>query len=70
LYLYGKYPTASEGEMSMCRSQVKCSFVKLTLEIVNNDTLAACIQYLGFDKFLRHASPYFTFEGPRFQVLI
>eukprot|EP01118_Nematostelium_gracile_P015603 TRINITY_DN6283_c0_g1_i1.p1 TRINITY_DN6283_c0_g1~~TRINITY_DN6283_c0_g1_i1.p1 ORF type:complete len:687 (+),score=144.02 TRINITY_DN6283_c0_g1_i1:108-2168(+) len=56
LYLFNEYPTATEGELSMCRSQ-----------IVNNQTLAECIQYLGLHQFLRHASPHLTFNGPRLQ---
>jgi ribonuclease-3 len=55
-FLYVNYPTATEGQMSMCRAQ-----------IVNNDTLAECMKYLGLDKFLLHRSPFFTFEGPRLQ---
>lgn len=56
IYLYENFPSASEGQMSLCRAQ-----------IVNNETLSECIQNLGLHKFLRHNSPYFTFEGPKFQ---
>eukprot|EP01119_Soliformovum_irregulare_P018149 TRINITY_DN5503_c0_g1_i1.p1 TRINITY_DN5503_c0_g1~~TRINITY_DN5503_c0_g1_i1.p1 ORF type:complete len:714 (+),score=174.81 TRINITY_DN5503_c0_g1_i1:166-2307(+) len=54
VWLFEKYPTASEGQMSMCRAH-----------IVSNQNLHRIIEGLDLLKYLRHHSSFLTFDGPR-----
>ncbi len=54
IYLYKTFPTASEGQLTMCRAK-----------IVNNETLAEVALFMGLHELLRHNSSHLMAEGPR-----
>lgn len=58
-YLYIAYPSATEGDLSLCRSR-----------LVNNDILMEKMRERELDQYLFHYSPYFTFEGPKLRKAI